>query len=563
MVRINGTANDGSSHTGVGAGNGNGNGNNGFRCGGRRWKMSPYFFIIVMVIQFEFAYYVYLGGVLRNNNNDNDGIIAGTSSDNNNGMTTSSAAFLASSTSSRKLDNEDRISNLEQKLEQVTKLLESHDKTLQDVVLNKYDSSLSSTSSSSSSLITTTATDNNQMQPLSPLLQHHHQQQFLSNDQLQERMILVNDKDGTQYVNPLYRFDESVSPLCFPWTINSDVWWTHNPEWTVKLENDTSYCFSPMAVNSLQRDAYTDLYKVQYHGDCKQVLSKRMWSSGWGADFANVVDGLIKAVETQQPFQVTDNTWHYAAKKDGSAPVCPLKTMECYFLPLSKCKARKRHTFEEEPFFGHNHPHFDKIPDRYYLKYATRPKVWFRHAIYNFTKTITLTAPCTVMHVRRGDVVLHGKYARRYFAIEEYVNAIQSATNKNITETVFLITDDANAVTEARAKFPHLNWVVIDRPRFKGKEGGWENHIPSNNPLLETLVLMSIFRLSETCNSLVHSQSNLSNYIAGIMKSIHRKSFVRVNLDQSDLQRAYNSSHQDTFNISKSDWSDLSQKRRG
>ena len=493
-----------------------------------------------MAIQFELVYFYHLG-VLRNSNDENGIQLAGTSLDNNNDLLTTSSA-LALSSSSRKLDG-DRISNLEQKLEQVTKLLESHDKKLQDLVLNKYDKSSSYSSSTSSSSLSSS------FQQL---------QLQLSNDRQAQRMILINDSDGTQYVNPQYRFDESKSPICFPWNINSDEWWIHNPEWIVKYENDTNYCFTPMAIDSLQRDAHVDLYKVQYHGDCKQVLSKRMWSSGWGADFANVVDGLIKAVEMKQPFQVTDNTWHYAAKKDGSAPVCPLKTMECYFLPLSNCKARKRHTFEEEPFFGHYHPHFDKIPDRYYLKYATRPKLWFRHAIYNFTKTITLTAPCTVMHVRRGDVVLHGKYARRYFAIDEYINAIQSATKKNITDTVFLITDDANAVTEARAKFPHLNWVVIDRPRFKGKEGGWENHIPSNDPLLETLVLMSIFRLSETCNSLVHSQSNLSNYIAGIMKSIHRKSFVRVNLDQNDLQKAYNSTHQDTFNISKSDWSDLS-----
>ena len=577
--------------------------------GGVRKGISPYIVIIAMVIQFE-VFYFYFG--VQNESFINN---SGSHIDNNNGLIPTTTAASESISSTSAVVDRERISSLEQKLQQITKTLESHEKQLKGIgsfggggnVDHAIKESSSSGSISSTSLLQPASTSESNA-VMNPPISTIEDRATLSSSSVSKLMqdaalqlqqqegsttsVFLESNDGRQQiVNPYYRFDES-KPTCFLWSTNSDLWWVNNPEWYVKSENDTHYCFSIMVKDSLRRNSYRDLHNVQFGGYdigintdsnydadgsfCKNVLSKRMWSSGWGADFANVVDGLIKAVDSKQPFQVTNKPWHYAAgkKEDGSTePVCSLKTMECYFLPLSKCEARKNETFEDEPFFGHFHPHFDKIPDRYYLQYATRPKLWFRRAVYEFTqKTIETqnfrssqaSPSCSVMHVRRGDVVLHGKFARRYFAIEEYVNALQNATmanpaiNSEVTSTIFLITDDANAITEARAKYPNINWIVIDRPRFKGKEGGWENHIPSNDPMLETIVLMAIFRLAETCNVLVHSQSNLSNYIAGIMKSMHRKSFVRINLDESNKRDAYDPSHRDSYKISKSDWSDIS-----
>ena len=83
--------------------------------------------------------------------------------------------------------------------------------------------------------------------------------------------------------------------------------------------------------------------------------------------------------------------------------------------------------------------------------------------------------------------------------------------------TILLLTDDSNAIEEARRKYPDYHWVYIDRPRFKGPEGGWENQIPSDDPKIELIVLLSIFRLVKQCQSFVHAHSNMGRFIAGIM----------------------------------------------
>jgi hypothetical protein len=73
-----------------------------------------------------------------------------------------------------------------------------------------------------------------------------------------------------------------------------------------------------------------------------------MWSSGWGADFLNVIDGLMYAYQTGIPAQmhVTNRAWHYAGKKDASRPVCETKDMYCYFLNMTRCQANPEQAYE-------------------------------------------------------------------------------------------------------------------------------------------------------------------------------------------------------------------------
>jgi hypothetical protein len=358
--------------------------------------------------------------------------------------------------------------------------------------------------------------------------------------------LLQDVESGNIYVNPLFQYNTT---FCLPWQVNSDEWWTHNVDWFVTQEDDKKYCFSPDKT-SMKAAIFRQLYDIQFRGDCNQVRTKRMWSNGYGADMANVMDGLIKAMETKQPMQMSDKSWHYASKKDGSMAVCPDKNMKCYFLPLSRCHPDPSKQFQGD-FYSGRQPPFRIQQNRWYLEYATRPQTWLRKAVYDFSKTsihLSDDHPCTVMHVRRADVVLHDRFSRRYMAIEEYMNA----TDK-ITENIFLLTDDDNAIKEARAKYPDHNWVVIDRPRFKGKEGGWENQIPSDDPKLEVIVILSIFRTVGKCIGFVHGRSNLSDYIAGVMMNARGKGFFNVDLNK-DLDKAYNPKHADTHVISRSDW---------
>lgn len=131
--------------------------------------------------------------------------------------------------------------------------------------------------------------------------------------------------------------------FCVPWTTNTDTWWTHAPEWEMGKENDTHHCFRRIR-DEEKRNATVELYQIQFHGNCSNVLTKRMWSSGWNADFQNVRDGLKHAMLHKRPVQFAEMPWHYAdpagAKPGkeaykGIEPACSKGNLVCYFLPIS------------------------------------------------------------------------------------------------------------------------------------------------------------------------------------------------------------------------------------
>jgi hypothetical protein len=161
----------------------------------------------------------------------------------------------------------------------------------------------------------------------------------------------------------------NVSVICFEWTQNSDEWWTHHPTYQVQSENDTHFCFGPRTPN--QAKFFQSLYKIQFQGDCSYVVTKKMWSDGWGADMRNVLDGLIHARKTNIPFQIDQTPWHYAAKQDVSQPVCPTMGLGCYFLSLSNCSPKPKTVSERTDYF-HGIPAY--FASRYYYDYLTRPQ---------------------------------------------------------------------------------------------------------------------------------------------------------------------------------------------
>ena len=49
---------------------------------------------------------------------------------------------------------------------------------------------------------------------------------------------------------------------------------------------------------------------------------------------------------------------------------------------------------------------------------------------------------------------------------------------------------------------PLKNWMYFNRTRFRGTEGGWENHFPSGDPkTAEVVTLLSIYRAVRYCDS--------------------------------------------------------------
>lgn len=269
-----------------------------------------------------------------------------------------------------------------------------------------------------------------------------------------------------------------------------------------------------------------------------------MWNSGWGADLSNVVDGLKFAHESNKPFEIHTSTfgWHYAAKKDGSMPVCSQKNLQCYFLNTTSCDTHSRPINSRQSFLAGPWQGFHRDID--YLDYLVRPQTWLRKQVYDFLKPYRLEAPCTVLHVRRGDVVLLDPTPRRYHAIDEYMDE-----SHNVTQNLLLLTDDHNAISEALHNYPQHNWVYVNKTRYKGAEGGWEEHIPSDSPQQEVVALLSEIRLAKTCNKLIHSKSNLADYIYAQMKSSHSM-VKKINLDQGQ-KRVHHADNVKSVSLSK------------
>lgn len=308
-----------------------------------------------------------------------------------------------------------------------------------------------------------------------------------------------------------------VDTFCLSWDVNSDDWWTHHPTWEEGAENETHYCFQPIR-DRLRANMYETLYQVQFQGNCSGILTKRMWNSGWGADMTNVIDALRHAYKRGRPVQIVEKPWHYAdpatvkptEENKNTPPACPRANMFCYFLPISNCPKAPVGAGGGviEPKTNY---------DRWWYDYAIRRQTWLRREVYRFTTKQNITSPCTAIHVRRGDVVFHGaSHRRRYYPISAYINA-----TSDIDHNIFLLTDDANAIAEAKTEFPNFNWQYIDRPRYRANEGGWERHLPSNNPSHEVTVLLSTFQLVKKCTTLIHSRSTLSELLYSEMAMAH------------------------------------------
>jgi hypothetical protein len=222
--------------------------------------------------------------------------------------------------------------------------------------------------------------------------------------------------------------------------------------------------------------------------------------------------------------------------------------MYCYFLKLSSCEQAGRQVLPEAEWTKGE----IKVPHDHYPwleEYMARPQTWLRHEVYKFVKNQTIQQPCTAMHVRLSDVIGHSQSSRKYHAISEYINASDTT---QIQPNILLLTDDHNAIGEAKVLFPEYNWIVLDRPRWRANEGGWERQLPSSDPIFEMKVLLSTFRLVRTCQSIVYSTSGFSDWLVNEMRKANASAHV-YNLDQRvSGKEVRNSENQATEGVSRS-----------
>lgn len=358
-----------------------------------------------------------------------------------------------------------------------------------------------------------------------------HQKKGLILDYLSQNLSTVSAVSAVSSHTGISTSQEAMdtnTSMCLPWNVDTDEWWLHNVEWEEDYQNnnDTHYCYKKIQ-NTSQAELLKHLYDVQWNRECTNETSfyKEMWSSGFGADMSNVVDGLFSALARNQPFQIfRRGPWPYASANGVST--CERMDMYCYFLQMSRCQVRDE--MRSESFYqGRNMETEEYIT---LFNYATRSQGWLRREVYDFLheRGPNLTHPFMAIHVRRGDVVLHARHSRRYHAIREYIEAAQK---RNLSYShVLILTDDDNALGEARQEYPNITWMHIDRPRFKGYEGGWENPLPSKTPKVETVAVLAAFKLIQSASTFVYSSSTLGSLLAG--EARRSNAAVLVNLDE-------------------------------
>lgn len=337
--------------------------------------------------------------------------------------------------------------------------------------------------------------------------------------------------------------------FCLPWSINSDAWWSHHPQFEVFAEDITHTCFRKI-IDLGKRRMFEDIYNVQFGSSCDKVNTRRMWSSGLASDLKNVMDGLAYARESEIPFALTKEPWHYAKPKmappDSAIRACPSEDMFCYFLPLSNCTPGE----EANDLEVHTDKHEVLVKEGSWIQeYATRQQTWFRKAIIDYMHSPPLEGdwklPCTTIHVRRSDVVLHGKTSRRYFPLDDYLK-----THVPVHNNILLLTDDHNVLGEARSKHPQHNWIYLNRTRFQGTEGGWENQLPSMDPTLEMTILYSLLRWVKSCDSFIRSSTNFGDMLQVSMQNSNASAAIGRVEELYDNEEVHSIEHSATKSIS-------------
>eukprot|EP00979_Chaetoceros_neogracilis_P006359 scaffold1288_cov286-Chaetoceros_neogracile.AAC.6 len=355
-------------------------------------------------------------------------------------------------------------------------------------------------------------------------------------------------------------FKINADTICFPWTSDdsspnstfpSDKWWEMHPDYEVTIEQEDKFCFAPMD-DKAKATFFRKLHANQYNTtNCAEVYTKRMKSSGWAADFGHVASGLIYGLDTNRVFHIIQDSdyWHYAAEKKerrgDEPPVCPSGDMFCYFLPIASadCKSTPVDNFTTRAVGP-------LIP--WATEFGTRQQQWLRRQVYDYLeqRAPKIETPCAALHVRRADVVLHGKFSRKYFPISEYLDLLQVHSSSESRQgrgsneggkalnwtNIILFTDDQNAVEEAETHHPQYVWKHLNKTRHRGSSGGWENQIPSGSPKDEVIAILAILQIAQKCDVLVHSQSGFADVIYNAMVKSERN-VTRLKIDNSYVGR--------------------------
>mmetsp|Transcript_6076 Transcript_6076/g.13375 ORF Transcript_6076/g.13375 Transcript_6076/m.13375 type:complete len:389 (+) Transcript_6076:64-1230(+) len=239
----------------------------------------------------------------------------------------------------------------------------------------------------------------------------------------------------------------------------------------------------------------------------KNIFSVRARSHGFGVDISLTLFYFKAAKEKGRDglhISWMDGGWIYARG------VCPAADMSCYFKPLNysalPAKPAKREFAKQ--LLVPNEETAQELAER----------------MENQTNLPPPT-PCGVIHVRHADVTLNRGWLNKsatpkykYLELGEYVAAFKKA-NESIRNVV-LLTDDQNVIDDV-PKYNGTNSGLIfhylERRRFRGAEGGWENHFPSGSRKEELLTLLLIQKIVSQCSLWVGTGSSFGTLMQTLM----------------------------------------------
>eukprot|EP01065_Artemidia_motanka_P011832 TRINITY_DN16452_c0_g1_i1.p1 TRINITY_DN16452_c0_g1~~TRINITY_DN16452_c0_g1_i1.p1 ORF type:complete len:483 (+),score=49.92 TRINITY_DN16452_c0_g1_i1:151-1599(+) len=203
-------------------------------------------------------------------------------------------------------------------------------------------------------------------------------------------------------------------------------------------------------------------------------------------------------------------------------PVCPEKDFSCYFLPATRCKRCRGCSQLRLKDLQVCTPAWDEMQARTPMllgyfglrTYFMRPKGWLRRVVLrryaNFVRQQGGqlgvgrygfgNGHCAAIHVRRSDISLGQRGTKLMYApVTSFVDKLRTIADP-MPRDILLMTDDAGAVEEAKA-IAEFRWVTMDRKRFRGSSGGWENHFPSGDPKEEVITILTLLRLVSRCRA--------------------------------------------------------------
>ena len=318
-----------------------------------------------------------------------------------------------------------------------------------------------------------------------------------------------------------YNTSDSYYCCAESWEHDLDEWWQDRPDWDVSLETNDTYCFSPIQDQERAHLLKNQVYPLQWQGSCHNGTTSafRVINSGYSANLGLLGRAFLTAVQTNKTFleskRLESFLWRYA-DQDGNG-TCPSRDMDCYFLPISRCKA---YIGQSDGFDGNlvkkNGGNFGK-QITWLRSYLVRPKLWLRRRVFELLSEVQLpTPPCTVIHVRRTDVVLeeNWKKKRHYFRIADYLKHVEEG------HSVLLLTDDQTAIDEMlEFHAQERNWTYLERKRWRGPEGGMNGHLPSGDAVEEVAYILSEQKLASACQKLVHTRSGFANILYQAMQT--------------------------------------------